>query len=93
MSFGVTPGKVTILLDVAQGKSTIFVLPFVMKLLISLIGTPFGILSVNIKVCLWPFDDREASLKKLVPGTTGGRENSVCLTGYCRSFISSIRRI
>ena len=31
---------------------------------------------------LWPFDGRKASQNNLVPVTTGGCENSVCLSGY-----------
>ena len=52
-----------------------------MKLLSSLIRIPLRILSVNIKMSLCPFDGREASLDNLVPGTTGDREKSVCLSG------------
>ena len=42
---------------------------------------PVLILSVNIKMSLWTFDGREASLNNLVPGTTWGREKLVCLSG------------
>ena len=41
-----------------------------------------GILSGNIKMSLWPFDYRKASLNNIVPGTTGGGKKSVFLSGY-----------
>ena len=41
---------------------------------------PVGILSVNIKMSLWPFDGREASLNNLVPGRTWDREKLVCFS-------------
>ena len=53
-----------------------------MKVLSTLIRIPLGILSVNIKMPLWPFDGREASLNHLVLGTTGGCRKSVYLPGY-----------
>ena len=53
-----------------------------MKVLSTLIRIPLGILSVNIKMSLWPFDGREASLNHLVSGMTGGRGKSVYLSGY-----------
>ena len=65
-----------------QGKIPFLFLPFFMKLLSSLIRMPLGILSVNIKMFLYPFDGREDSLNNLVPGTTRGRGKSVCLSGY-----------
>ena len=53
-----------------------------MKVFSSLIRISLGILSVNIKMFLSPFDNREASLNNLIPGTTGSCEKSVCLSGY-----------
>ena len=83
--------------DVAPGKIPFFVLPFVMKLFSSLIRIPLGILSVNIKVFLWPFYGREASLNNLLPGMTGNREKSVCLVSftndYWREFWKTAKRI
>ena len=63
-----------------QGERYHFCFVIFMKVLSSLMQIPVGILSVNIKMSLWPFDDREASLNNLVPGTTWGREKLVCFS-------------
>ena len=65
----------------SKGKDTIFVLSLFTKVLTSLMQIPVLILSVNIKMSLWPFYGREASLNNLVPGTTWGREKLFCLSG------------
>ena len=43
---------------------------------------PLGILSLNIKMFLQPFDSREVLLNNLIPETTRDREKSVCQSGY-----------
>ena len=74
--------SVKFLLMLLQGQIPFLFCHFFMKLLSSLVQIPLGMLSVNIKMSLWPLGCREASLNKLVPGTTGGREKSACLSGY-----------
>ena len=52
-----------------------------MRPLSSQIRITFAILSVNIRLFLWPFNEREASIDNLVTGTTGSRKKNVCLSG------------
>ena len=73
--------SVKFLLMLLQRKIPFFS-PFVMKLLSPLIRIHLVILSVNIKTFLRPFNGREASIINLAPEKTGGREKSVCLSGY-----------
>ena len=53
-----------------------------MKLLSSLIRTPLGVLSVNIKMPLWLLDGREASMNNLVPETKEGSKSLGSRSGY-----------